>query len=86
MVDESLLRDTLVQLAIGVKKNYLMLSATLDELAAVRETVRGLDPTFSDVLQERQQKQAQEQYEIVSMQAKRLDALIEQATKVVYYH
>jgi hypothetical protein len=31
-----------------------MISSVLAELAAVRETVRGLDPTFADVLAQKQ--------------------------------
>jgi hypothetical protein len=32
------------------KSNYVMISSILDEVAALRETVRGLDPTFDEVL------------------------------------
>ncbi|HTC61522.1 MAG TPA: hypothetical protein VK709_01655 [Candidatus Saccharimonadales bacterium] len=85
MVDESSLRDSLILVATELKKQYLMLSAILNELAAVRESVRGLDPTFSDVLAERQRRIAVEPDKSVSAQVKILDGLIDRATRVVYY-
>jgi hypothetical protein len=54
MIDETELRDALLMLTAMNKKVYDMALATLNEVAAVREAVRGLDPTFSDVLAKRQ--------------------------------
>jgi hypothetical protein len=85
MINLLLLRDTLVLLATEQKKLYLMLSAKLNELAAVRESVRGLDPTFSDVFQERQQRSAQESDEVVAAQVRILDELLGKAARVIYY-
>jgi hypothetical protein len=50
MVNESELRDVLVALIELDKKLYAAAAAALNEVAAVRETVRGLDPTFSENL------------------------------------
>jgi hypothetical protein len=51
MIKEGALRDALMALVNSSKTNYIMISAVLAELAAVRETVSGLDPTFADVLE-----------------------------------
>jgi hypothetical protein len=42
-IHEAMLRDSLVTLAEQLKLQYVMLSASLDEVAALRETVKGLD-------------------------------------------
>lgn len=56
MVNEMALRDALMALTNNCKTNYVMLSSVLAEIAAVRETVRGLDPTFDDVLARKQKE------------------------------
>ena len=84
-IDASKLRDTLVLLAAEQKKFYLMLSAALNELAAVRETVRGLDPTFSDVLEKRQPNLAEKSAEVHAAQVNILNGLYKTASEVVYY-
>jgi hypothetical protein len=53
MINESKLRDTLIILAENVRKHHEILSLAMDEVAALRETVRGLDPTFDDVFRNR---------------------------------
>jgi len=57
MVNENALRDALLALAQDGKSNYLMISSLLAELAALRETVRGLDPTFGDVMEQERERQ-----------------------------
>jgi predicted outer membrane protein len=86
-IDPLLLRDTLVLLTTGQKNLYLMLSAMLDELAALRETVRGLDPTFSEVMEEKKKKSSEdrEKASAVEAQVRSLDELIGKAMRVVYY-
>jgi len=37
----------------GHRASYTMICGTMNELASLRETVRGLDPTFADVVEER---------------------------------
>jgi hypothetical protein len=84
MIDERVLRDVLVLVATEQKKLYLMLSSVLNELAAVRESVRGLDPTFSEVLQHKQEELGREDAS-VSAQVRILDESIGKAMRVVYY-
>jgi hypothetical protein len=47
MIDESALKDTLLSMATDNRMAYVMMSSLLNEVASLRETVRGLDPTFA---------------------------------------
>jgi hypothetical protein len=76
MINEPVLRETLIALAGHAKSQYVMLSSTLNEVAALRETVRGLDPTFSEVLEDRRENQAKQSAEVVSQTIRLLDDLI----------
>ena len=51
MVDESRLREMLLYLAEDNRTNYIMIASLTNEIAALREAVRGLDPTFHEVLE-----------------------------------
>jgi hypothetical protein len=53
MINEAKLRETLIILAENLKTQHDTLSHAMDEIAALRETVRGLDPTFDDVFRNR---------------------------------
>ena len=53
MINEAKLRQTLIILADSVKKQHDALWAAMDEILALRQTVRGLDPTFDDVFRQR---------------------------------
>lgn len=77
MINESALKDALLALAQQTKTQYLMTSAILNELAAVRETVRGLDPTFADVLATKQKQSQEETNEVVLTTIRLLDQIIE---------
>jgi hypothetical protein len=55
MVNESELRDTLLAVIETNKKLATAISVALSEVAAVREAIRGLDPTFSDNLAKHQE-------------------------------
>ena len=70
------LKVVLHAIAAENKKQYLMLSAILNELAALRETVRDLDPTFSDVLEARQKEAADSTRKFVRLQVELLDKTI----------
>jgi hypothetical protein len=59
MVDEEALRDALLASLEDAKGHYIMLTSILAELDALRETVRGLDPTFADVLEQKRQESAE---------------------------
>jgi hypothetical protein len=78
-MDNPSLRSLLISLAAENKKQYLMLSAMLNELAALRETVRALDPTFADVLTKKQQEAADSTREVFLQQVASLDATIQRA-------
>ncbi len=53
MINEVALRDTLLAFATENRSSYVMMSSLLNELAALRETVRALDPTFAEVLEQK---------------------------------
>lgn len=59
MVNEPALRDALLALVTQGRASYVMLSALMNELASLRETVRGLDPTFGDVMEIKQKHYAE---------------------------
>jgi hypothetical protein len=52
MVNENALHNTLIILADATRAHADAISEVLIEIAAIRETVRALDPAFSEVLQE----------------------------------
>lgn len=53
MVNDAEQRQTLLEILALAKKTYEMARNALNEVAAVREAVRGLDPTFADVLEQK---------------------------------
>ena len=65
MVNESALRDALLAFNEDAKSQYIMLSSILAELEALRETVRGLDPTFGDVMEQKRRESAEKNADIV---------------------
>ena len=77
MIDESNLRDVLTGLLMEARSAFEMSAAILNELTALRETVRGLDPTFADVIeQKRNEAEARGSAQVAGVLA-RTDALIE---------
>jgi cation transport regulator ChaC len=58
VINETALKDALLALAEQCKTQYLGLSIVIDEIAALREAVRGLDPTFSEVLAQKRKEAA----------------------------
>jgi hypothetical protein len=56
MIDESNLRDVLIGMAMENRSAFVMTAAILNELTALRETVRGLDPTFADVIEQKREE------------------------------
>lgn len=65
MINENALRDALLALATDARSSYVMISSLLRELAALRETVRALDPTFADILELERRQAAQNDNEEV---------------------
>jgi hypothetical protein len=58
MVDKQTFRDVLLVLVAQGKTNYELISSLLAETAALRDTVRGLGPTFTDVLAQKREDAA----------------------------
>jgi hypothetical protein len=56
MINESQLKDVLTGLAMENRSAFVMTAAVLNELTALRETVRGLDPTFADVIEQKRKE------------------------------
>lgn len=77
MINEANLRDVLTGLLMETRSAFVMSASILNELTALRETVRGLDPTFADVIeQKRNEAEARGAVEVVGVLA-RTDELIE---------
>ena len=76
MINENALRDALLALATDGRSNYVMISSVLNELAAIREIVRGLDPTFAHILDQKRQGAAQGDAESVRVVIARYDEII----------
>jgi hypothetical protein len=76
MINENALRDTLLALATEGRSNHVMISSVLNELAAIREIVRGLDPTSADVLDQKRQAAAQSEAESARAVIARYDEMI----------
>jgi hypothetical protein len=53
-MNDAELREALIELAVLGKKTYEMAHTALEEVAAIREVVRPLDPAFTDLLPEKQ--------------------------------
>ena len=53
MINENVLRSVLIALAEQAKTQHEILSHVMDDVAALRQSVRGLDPTFDDIFRER---------------------------------
>ncbi len=53
MINENALRDVLLALVTDLRSQYVVTSSIMVEVEALRETVRGLDPTFADVLDQK---------------------------------
>jgi len=77
MIDARSLRAVLIALARQDIANYVMFSAALNEIAALRETVRGLDPTFSEVLEDRRKQSQEDTREVVSQTLQLLRELVQ---------
>jgi hypothetical protein len=44
-------KDAILAVLTGQKGHYIAIASMTAEIVALRETVRGLDPTFSDVME-----------------------------------
>ena len=77
MIDENALRDTLVVLVELVQAQYKLTVAMGTQLQALQETVRGLDPTFAEVMEVRWQEETEANAETRLSVAQVLDDLIQ---------
>ncbi|MHB8485845.1 MAG: hypothetical protein ACYDCM_08960 [Candidatus Acidiferrales bacterium] len=59
MIDESGLRDALISLTTMMRNQYQLLTSSMIELSALRASVRGLDPSFEDILAMKRQEALQ---------------------------
>ncbi|MFY9690342.1 MAG: hypothetical protein WA369_03930 [Candidatus Acidiferrales bacterium] len=75
MIKDSALRQTLLVLTDVAKGQYELIVSSMIELAALRETVRGLDPTFADVLATKREQALQNALPITPELVARLDEL-----------
>jgi hypothetical protein len=76
MTNEKRLRDALVALAQISKSQYVFAAELANEVAALRETVHGLDPTFGDVFEKRRKQAAQAMSASVEATIAQFDSLI----------
>ena len=76
MINENALRDSLLSAVESAKSNYLMISSVLAEVAALRETVRGLDQTFGDVMEQERRRQVALNGDIVQAVVSGYDAIL----------
>jgi hypothetical protein len=60
MINEKNLRDALLSLIADQKSQYVVIASLMAELHALRETVRGLDPTFAEVLEQKRRQYSAE--------------------------
>jgi hypothetical protein len=60
MINEKALKDVLVTLAEINKSQYVLLMDLGSEIAALKQTMRGLDPTFSETFDRRKKEAAAE--------------------------
>jgi hypothetical protein len=81
-MNETLLKRVVVCLADENRRQYLMISAVLNELAALRETVRVLDPAFAEILDVKRKDAGSSGDEVVSLQVSLLDQIIQMANSI----
>jgi hypothetical protein len=76
------LRDALLAVAEMQKTNFLMIQSMLAELVALRETVRGLDPSFSEVMEHRRLLEWETNGEVVRPAILVLDRVIQRLSEM----
>jgi hypothetical protein len=77
MINETALRDVLMALLEQQKSQMIFHSGVLRELAALRETVRGLDPTFADVIEHKREEAKTREGDIVARQVQLFDEMLQ---------
>jgi hypothetical protein len=77
MINEAELKDTLLSFATNNRMIYVALTSALNEIEALRETVRGLDPTFAEVMEHRRAQASQNGAELGQQIAAGYELIIE---------
>jgi hypothetical protein len=76
MINDDALRETLIALAEQQEMHYKLHTAIIQELAALRDTVKALDPTFWETLQANRRLREQENLETVAAVSRGLEETI----------
>lgn len=76
MANDAALKEILVALAENAKTHYVVIDSLRAEIEALRETVRSLDPTFSDVIAHRRKVVFEENSEVRTALITAHDAII----------
>ena len=76
MVNELVLRATLITLAEQNKSIFNLASSALTELVALRETVRALDPAFAEILEAQRKQAAKVAVPLISDNLERINEMI----------
>ena len=85
MVDDLVLYSILIALSEACKQQGLALIQTMQEVAALRDTVKGLDPTFSDVhkqSRENRSKEVAERFPQIIVLTQSLDDMIRELKRL----
>ena len=78
MINENALRDVLVNLAEINRNQYVLLVDLGCEIAALKQTIRALDPTFSETFERRKKEATQATTQSKDSSLARFDRLIQQ--------
>lgn len=62
MINETVLQDVLLAMVVHLKSFHVAVSSLIDKAAALRETMKGLDPTFQEVLQSKREGASSAEY------------------------
>jgi len=77
MINETNLREALVVFATQLKENHIAIFSVLGELASLREAVRGLDPTFEEVIEKTRKETRQKIHVEFQSHLQEYDSLIQ---------
>jgi hypothetical protein len=81
MIDEQALQLTLLAAIKHMKANFQLIGKLGNEIAAIRETVAGLDPTFDEVLTTKRNHYAERSRSDIQVKLAEYQALIDQISK-----
>jgi rubrerythrin len=76
-INETNLRQALIVFATSLKAQHTMIASVLAELVSLREAVRGLDPTFEEVIERTRKETFQKIAEDTQSHLREYDSLIQ---------